>query len=63
MHKLLFDNNISHKILSQLDGSLNKKYVQGSQKELIEFCNKYFKSDTEIEKYCKSKNIPMTLED
>ncbi len=21
MHKLLFDNNISHKILSQLDGS------------------------------------------
>ena len=41
----------------------NEKYVQGSQKELIEFCDKYFKNDTEIEEYCKSKNIPMTLED
>jgi hypothetical protein len=41
----------------------NEKYVQGSQKELIGFCDKYFKNDTETEDYCKSKHIPMTLED
>ena len=41
----------------------NEKYVQGSQKELIGFCDNYFKNDTEIEEYCKDKNIPMTLED
>jgi len=36
----------------------SEKYVSGVEKELDEFCDKYFLNDTEIEKYCKEKNIP-----
>lgn len=36
-----------------------EKYIQATEKELNEFCDKYFTSDTEIEKYCKDKNIPI----
>ena len=37
----------------------NEKYVSGAEKELDEFCDTYFKSDTEITDYCKDKNIPI----
>lgn len=37
----------------------SEKYIQATEKELNEFCDKYFTSDTEIEKYCKEKHIPM----
>ncbi|HJD86808.1 hypothetical protein OBK28_02845 [Empedobacter falsenii] len=36
----------------------SEKYVSGVEKELDEFCDSYFLNDTEIEKYCKEKNIP-----
>lgn len=36
----------------------SEKYVSGVEKELDEFCDRYFLNDTEIEKYCKEKNIP-----
>ncbi|MDN4015050.1 hypothetical protein QX233_21590 [Chryseobacterium gambrini] len=36
----------------------SEKYITGAEKELNEFCDKYFLSDSEIEKYCKDKNIP-----
>lgn len=36
----------------------SEKYFSGAEKELNEFCDKYFANDSEIEKYCKEKNIP-----
>ena len=36
----------------------SEKYITGAEKELDEFCDKYFLNDSEIEKYCKDKNIP-----
>ncbi len=35
-----------------------EKYASGAEKELDEFCDKYFSNDTEVEEYCKSKHIP-----
>jgi len=35
-----------------------ERYYKSTEKELDEFCDSYFESDTEIEEYCKQKNIP-----
>jgi hypothetical protein len=35
------------------------KYISGAEKELDEFCDGYFANDSEIEQYCKDKNIPV----
>jgi hypothetical protein len=35
-----------------------EKYMSGTERELNDFCDKYFATDTEIENYCKEKNIP-----
>jgi uncharacterized protein len=40
----------------------DEKYVPGAEKELDEFCDDYFANDTEVEKYCKDKNIPTDIE-
>jgi hypothetical protein len=40
----------------------SEKYVSGAEKELDEFCDMYFKNDTEIENYCKEKHIPIDQE-
>ena len=37
----------------------SEKYLSGAEKELEEFCDKYFSNDTEFEKYCKEKYIPI----
>ncbi len=37
----------------------NDKYLHSTEKELEEFCDTYFVNDTEIEKYCNEKNIPI----
>ena len=34
------------------------RYYKSVEKELDEFCDDYFESDTEVEKYCKEKGIP-----
>lgn len=36
----------------------DEKYVPGAEKELDQFCDDYFANDTEVENYCKDKNIP-----
>ena len=36
-----------------------ERYINSTEKELDEFCDKYFKSDSEIEKYCLEKLIPL----
>lgn len=40
----------------------SEKYVSGAEKELDEFCDDYFINDTEIDEYCKNKNIPIEEE-
>ncbi len=35
-----------------------ERYYKSTEKELDEFCDDYFENDTEIEEYCKLKNIP-----
>lgn len=35
-----------------------ERYYKSTEKELDEFCDDYFANDTEVEKYCKDKNIP-----
>lgn len=35
-----------------------ERYYKSTEKELDEFCDDYFENDTEVEKYCKDKNIP-----
>jgi hypothetical protein len=40
----------------------SEKYVSGAEKELDEFCDMYFKNDTEFENYCKEKHIPIDQE-
>ncbi|MBL0687533.1 MAG: hypothetical protein JJV94_06890 [Sulfurospirillum sp.] len=40
----------------------DEKYINLSQKELIEFCDKFFTEDSEIEEYCKKHNISSPTE-
>jgi len=40
----------------------SEKYVSGAEKELDEFCDKYFANDTEVENYCREKYIPTNEE-
>ncbi|BAX79060.1 HTH domain-containing protein [Labilibaculum antarcticum] len=35
-----------------------ERYVKGTRMEFENFCDEYFKTDSEIEKYCQEKNIP-----
>ncbi|MEI6142354.1 MAG: hypothetical protein WCP85_23975 [Mariniphaga sp.] len=39
-----------------------ERYYKSTEKELDEFCDDYFVNDTEIEDYCKEKNIPLEQE-
>ncbi|TJY37000.1 HTH domain-containing protein [Pontimicrobium aquaticum] len=60
MDKLCEINTEFEKFISQTETMLiaPEKYVKGTRKEFEEFCDDYFKADSEIEKYCKTKNIP-----
>lgn len=40
----------------------SEKYISGVEKELNEFCDDYFVSDTDIANYCKNKHIPLNEE-
>jgi len=39
-----------------------ERYYKSTEKEFDEFCDNYFVNDSEIEKYCKDKNIPIEQE-
>lgn len=60
MDKLCEINPEFEKFIGQTETMLiaPEKYVKGTRKEFEEFCDDYFKTDSEIEKYCKNKNIP-----
>ena len=36
-----------------------ERYYKSTEKELDEFCDAYFFNDSEVEKYCNDKNIPI----
>jgi uncharacterized protein len=40
----------------------DERYYKSIEKELDEFCDCYFSNDTEVENYCKDKNIPIEQE-
>lgn len=58
--KLCEINKDFEKFIEQTETLLiaTERYVKGTKKEFEEFCDEYFKTDSEIEKYCKEKNIP-----
>lgn len=39
-----------------------ERYYKSTEKELNEFCDKYFLSDIEIEVYCLEKHVPFEIE-
>lgn len=58
--KLCKINNKFEAFIEQTDRLMTaqERYYKSTEKELDEFCDDYFESDTDIEKYCKEKNIP-----
>lgn len=60
MDKLCEINPEFEKFISHTETMLiaPEKYLKGTKKEFEGFCDDYFKTDSEIEKYCKDKNIP-----
>ncbi len=51
-----FDNFIAkvEKLLSATE-----KYIESTEKEMVDYCDKFLTNDSEIEKYCIEKNIPI----
>lgn len=62
--KLCKINNEFEKFIELIEKLLtaSEKYVTGAEKELEEFCDEYFDNETEIENYCREKNIPLNKE-
>jgi len=58
--KLCKINKDFEKFIEQTEKLLtvSEKYFKSTEKELDGFCDEYFKSDSEIEKYCIEKYIP-----
>jgi len=64
MDKLCEINPEFEKFIAQTETMLTApdKYIKGTKKEFEGFCDEYFMTDSEIEKYCKEKNIPFEEE-
>lgn len=58
--KLCVINKDFEKFVSQTETMLiaADRYIKATRKEFDEFCDDYFRADSEIEKYCKEKHIP-----
>lgn len=59
--KLCKINKDFEKFIEQIEKLMtaDEKYTKSTEKELDEFCDSYFSNDTEVEKYCEDKNIPI----
>jgi hypothetical protein len=60
--KLCKMNSEFNKFIEQTEKLLtltDERYFKSIEKELDEFCDEYFANDTEVEKYCKDKHIPI----
>lgn len=57
--KLCRMNKEFEKFIEQIEKIMtaSEKYFSGAKKELEEYCDKYFVSDSEVEEYCKEKHI------
>lgn len=57
--KLCKINNEFEKFIEQIEKlmSAQERYYKSTERELDEFCDKYFANDTEVEIYCKEKHI------
>ncbi|MEI8085930.1 MAG: hypothetical protein WCG93_06915 [Paludibacter sp.] len=62
--KLCKINKEFEKFIEQIEKLMTaeEKYFKSTEKELNEFCDKYFNNDTEVEEYCKERNIPIENE-
>ncbi|GAB3041356.1 hypothetical protein [Spirosoma pulveris] len=58
--KLCTMNKEFEKFIEQIEKLMtaSEKYISGAEKELDDFCDRYFANDTEVENYCKDKYIP-----
>lgn len=63
--KLCEINKDFEKFINQTETMLiaPDKYLKGTRKEFEEFCDTYFATDSDIEKYCIEKNIPFEEEE
>jgi hypothetical protein len=63
--KLCEINKDFEKFINQTEAMLivPDKYLKGTRMEFEEFCDSYFATDSDIEKYCKEKNIPFEEEE
>ena len=59
--KLCEINKDFEKFILQTESILSAtdKYLKATKKEFEEFCDSYFRTDSEIEKYCEEKYIPI----
>ncbi len=59
--KLCQNNKEFEKFIEQTEKLLTaqERYIKATINEFDEFCDDYFENDTDIEKYCNDKNIPM----
>lgn len=56
----IFDDFIE---LTEKTITATDRYIKPTKQELESFCDSFFSQDSEIEKYCLSKNIPFELTD
>ena len=58
--KLCKINNEFEQFIEQVDKLMtaDDRYYNSTEKELSDFCDSYFANDTEVEEYCREKNIP-----
>jgi len=63
MDKLCTINKEFEQFIEQTDRLMaaQEGYYKATEKELHEFCDDYLQSETDIENYCKEKNIPMQM--
>ena len=64
MDKLCKLNKEFEKFIEQTEKLMTaeERYYKATEKELDEFCDDFFANDTEVQKYCKDKNIPISEE-
>ncbi|SFU18990.1 hypothetical protein SAMN04489724_0074 [Algoriphagus locisalis] len=60
MDKLCKINKEFEEFIEQTDRLMTaqERYYKSTEKELDEYCDSYFESDTDMEGYCREKNIP-----
>ncbi len=63
--KLCKINSDFEKFIEQTEKLMTaeERYYKSSAKEFEEFCDDFFKNDSEIEKYCNEKHIPIETEE